>query len=58
MSNFLGRIFSQEAEAQLKSLTEIQRLILQGVDPYAEDLVTSVDGDFVIDLEGNLLRWE
>lgn len=58
MSFFGGRSFDEEdAEAQLKALGEIQRLMLQGVDPSTLNLVVSIDGDFVIDTDGNLLRW-
>lgn len=58
MSNFGGKtVDHDDAEAQLKALGEIQRMILQGTDPSTLNLVVSVDGDFVIDKDGNILRW-
>jgi len=59
MSSFGGReVDHVDTEAQLKSLTEIQRMVLQGIDPSTLNLVVSEGGDFVIDDDGNILRWE
>lgn len=58
MSSFNGTLVDEEAEAQLVSLTEIQRYILQGVNPFDLNLVVSVDGDFVLDNFGNILKWD
>lgn len=58
MSSFGGRsVDHEDVEAQLKALGEIQRLSLQGVNPSTLNLVVSVDGDYIIDTDGNLLRW-
>lgn len=58
MSSFGGSATDQEdVEAQLKSLGELQRLLLQGVDPATLNLVLDNDGDFTIDTLGNLIRW-
>lgn len=58
MSNFGGRnIDHEDSEAQLKSLGELLRLQLAGIDPATLDLVTTTDNDFVMDTDGNLIRW-
>lgn len=58
MSSFGGSAFDHEdIEAQFKALVEIQRLLLQGIDPATLNLVLDNDGDFIIDTSGNLIRW-
>ena len=58
MSNFGGRsVDHEDVEAQLKALGQIQRLLLQGIDPNTLNLVVSVDGDFILDTDGNLVKW-
>lgn len=58
MSNFGGRdVDHEDSEAQVKSLGELFRLQLSGIDPATLNLVITTDNDFVLDTDGNLMRW-
>lgn len=58
MSSFGGRnVDHEDSEAQVKSLGELLRLQLEGIDPATLNLVILSDNDYVIDTTGNLIKW-